>query len=54
MELIDKAAVLKILKDLNEQADECEAASGEIPTAQEAMDWAESQVADLPTIQTTI
>lgn len=51
MELVDKAAVLKILIELNEQADECEAASGAMPTAQEALEWAESAVQALPVVQ---
>lgn len=48
MDLIDKAAVLKILKELYDQADEVEAAAGTTPTAQEALDWAESAVLLLP------
>ena len=48
MQLVDKAAVLKILADLMEQADECEATSDGVPTAQEGLSWAESQVQDLP------
>ena len=44
---MDYSDVLKILNDLLEQADECEAASGEKPTAQEALRWAIAAVEDL-------
>lgn len=48
MELIDKAAVLKILENLLEQALEVEACVGATPTAEEALVWAESEVKALP------
>lgn len=48
MELVDRDEVLKIIRDLNEQADEVEAAAGTKPTAQEALDWAEGRILALP------
>ena len=42
--LIDKDAVLEILNRLLDQAQDCEAESGETPTAFEALDWAISEV----------
>ena len=36
---MDKEKLKKFLNEMLEQADEVEAASGEIPTAQEAIGW---------------
>jgi hypothetical protein len=40
----DYSKVLKVLTDLLEQAEECEASTGTTPTAQEALNWAIGEV----------
>ena len=42
--MLDKQEVLTMLNKLLEQAEEVEAASGQTPTAQEALEWAVSEI----------
>lgn len=48
VDLVDRNAVLKILTELLDQANQVEADTGETPSAFEALDWAMSEVKALP------
>jgi hypothetical protein len=44
----ERERCLKILRDLLDQAEECEAAAGTIATAEEALTWAIGEITRLP------
>jgi hypothetical protein len=48
---ISRAAVLALLRELLDKAQDVDAEVGESPTAQEALDWAIGEVESLPAVK---